>query len=140
MDLPKALWTSSSVTINLSVFWEINLLETWDENYTVLINKRFTISLPITYRKLTEDFPKIFHILSWCFLFDSRKTGPLLIFHQFFYTSQKLFRHFHGGYTVKLLLINCSSHTENIRTLVFCSDFIPIGPYFKTLAWWLIRA
>ena len=38
----------------------------------------------------------------------------------------------HGGYTIKLLLTNCSFHTENIRTLAFCTDLISFGPYVKT--------
>ena len=36
----------------------------WDENCRVLIQLRFTASLPITYRELTEDFPKTFQIFS----------------------------------------------------------------------------
>ena len=34
-----------------------------------------------------------------------------------------------AGYTIKLLLTNCSFHAENIRTLVVCTDLIPFGPY-----------
>ena len=38
----------------------------------------------------------------------------------------------HGCFTMKLLLTNCSFHTGNIRTLVFCTDLISFGPYVKT--------
>ena len=48
----------------VSVFWKMNLREVWDENGQVLIQMRVTGSLPIIYRKLTENFPKIFQIFS----------------------------------------------------------------------------
>ena len=86
----------------------------------MLIHIRFTASLPITCRELTEDFPRFFQIFSRkVFRFVSHKIWPRMIFHQFFDTSPKPFRQLHGGYTIKLLLTNCSFHTENIRTLAF---------------------
>ena len=42
-----------------------------------------------------------------------------LVFRKLSANSSKYFRQLHGGYTIKLLLINCSFHTENVRTLVF---------------------
>ena len=42
--------------------------------------------------------------------------------HPLFRQRFKLFLQVQGGYTVMLLLTNCSFHAENNRTLVFCTD------------------
>ena len=54
-------------------------------------------------------------------MFDSHENGL-----------SKHFRQVHGSHATKRLLTNCSSHTENIRTLVFRMDLISFGPYVKT--------
>ena len=46
--------------------------------------------------------------------------------------SLEISQQLHGGYTLKLLLTNCSFHTENTWTFVFCIDLISFGPYVKT--------
>ena len=43
---------------NLGLFWKTNLREVWYDNCRVLIHRRFTTGLPITYRELMEDFPQ----------------------------------------------------------------------------------
>ena len=50
--------------VNLSVFRKIDLREVRDNNCRVLNQIRFIGSLPIIYRELNEDFPKIFQIFS----------------------------------------------------------------------------
>ena len=57
----------------------------------------------------------------------------LLYFRNFLTIFLQLSENFSAsGYTIKLLLTNCSFHTENVRTLVFGTDVISFGPYVKT--------
>ena len=44
----------------------------------------------------------------------------------------KIYGQAHNDCTIKVLSTNCSFHTENIRTLVFCTDLISFGGDVKT--------
>ena len=78
-------------------------------------------------RKFTETWSIIFwkfHEKFRCrFLARFSLNCPLfyipLTFREFSETFQTTFRRFYCGFTMKLLLTNCQSHTEDIRTLVF---------------------
>ena len=58
--------------------------------------------------------------------------GFLRVFRELSDNIPKILQVFCYGYTIKILLTNCSFHTENIRILVFRTDVISFGPYFKT--------
>ena len=57
---------------------------------------------------------------SWCFLFDSHKIGPRVIFHQFSDTSPKLFWQLNGG----LLFVRTSFHS--VRTAELPSEYFAV--------------
>ena len=62
---------------------------------------------------------------------DFHRNGLYYVFQKFSESFQelsdnitKILQEFYCGHTIKLLLTNCSSHTENVRTLVSCTDLI----------------
>ena len=60
------------------------------------------------------------------------KTEHRVIFEQFSDTSSNLNRQLYADYTIRHLPTNYSFDTEDIRTLIFCTDLISFGSYFET--------
>ena len=64
MDLPKAVWTSNPISIKFHRVLKYGLerieVREWLDTYS----NRNHRQLPIIYRELTEDFPKIFQVFS----------------------------------------------------------------------------
>ena len=75
----------------------------WDENHRVLNQIRITGSLPMVYRKLTEDIPKILSGNDFCLILKGwALNGISSVFRKYSNASPNIFRQIHGDYTVNL--------------------------------------
>ena len=147
----------------LSVFLKTNLRELRGKNFWVMIHQRITNSSPKIYRELIEESPKVCKIFVMVFFhwFSQKWTLNDIFFISFLTTFQKHFRQVEfaswdssnqecmHNCTIKLLLTNCSLHTEIFRPQFFVPtsfysirsskayglNILPYGPHN-----WLKRA